>query len=499
MRKIFIAASAACLLFLNCTKNDLQEEQNASQTLSKAAPVLDGGMFEGTTNYIVLIRQQAISDQLLQKVAAIGQIKTELKELGLIMASSSNPNFEKELEKLPEVQNVVRDIRLNWLKGSMREDKVVELDASQMANETLESSASLGLSGLNPLVPLQWSLLSVDAKGAYQAGYKGAGAVVAVLDGGFHLNHPDLRDNVISSISFVPGQAAQMANLNQFSHGSHVAGIIAASDNNIGIAGIAPAAKLRLVKVLGDNGSGDFGWVIQGIYYAAEQGVDIINMSLGAVLPRNGQFIDDNGTPDDPTDDVKISETKEIQDLIVAMNRAFQYARKKGCLTIVSAGNSGMYVTGQGQGTSYPANCVDVVTIAANAPNDWAMDQNTSLFMPSSYTNHGSSLISLAGPGGDFDGSSANATVNGITRPSYVFDMVLSLSNAAGYGWAAGTSMSCPAASGVAALIVGKYGGNITPAQLESKLKNASVDLGASGKDAYFGNGQVNAANAVQQ
>ena len=262
-----------------------------------------------------------------------------------------------------------------------------------------------------------------------------------------------------------------------FSHGTHVSGIIAASDNNIGVAGIAPAAKLMLVKVLGDNGSGAFSWIIQGVYYAANEGADVINMSLGGLLPRNGQFIDNNGTPNDPTDDVKVSETKEVQDLITSLNRAFQYARKKGSLAIVAAGNDGIYITGQGQGTFYPANCVDVVTIAANSPNDWALNENTSLFVPSSYTNYGSSLISLAGPGGDFDASTTPATVIGITRPSYVFDMVLSAGSSTGYSWAAGTSMACPAASGVAALLVGKYNGDISTSQLESKLKSSAVDF----------------------
>jgi subtilisin family serine protease len=59
--------------------------------------------------------------------------------------------------------------------------------------------------------------------------------------------------------------------------------------------------------------------------------------------------------------------------------------------------------------------------------------------------------------------------------------------------------MACPAASGVAALIVGKYGGNISPAQLEAKLKASAVDHGTPGKDEYFGHGQVNAANAIRQ
>lgn len=256
-----------------------------------------------------------------------------------------------------------------------------------------------------------------------------------------------------------------------------------------------------MVKVLGDNGRGQFGWIMQGVLYAADQGADIINMSLGAFIPRNGKFIDDGGTPNDPSDDVVVNEAKEIQELITALNRAFQYARKKGSLSIAAAGNSAMYVEGQGQGSFYPANCVGVVSVAANAPLGWALNTNTTaLYDPSSFTNFGSSLISLAGPGGDFDyPTNESATVIGITRPVWVFDMILSAGSSTSYSWAAGTSMACPAVSGVAALIAGKYNGELTPAQLEAKLKASAVDLGAAGTDDYFGKGQVNAGNAILQ
>ena len=497
MRKVALAATVAAILLTNCMKKDVRQNALSSPTevpaLSSSASQVNP---DGSSDYLILCKAQAIPVGLLEKISAIGSVKKSIGELGIVVASSSNPNFESELEKLSGVQSVLPDLKLNWLKSTIQQDQVVDLANDGSPSEQLETSATLGLSGTNPFVPLQWSLLSVNAKGAYQAGYKGAGAVVAVLDGGFHLNHPDIKDNIISSISFVPGETAQMANLNGFSHGSHVAGIIAASDNNIGIAGIAPSAKLKLVKVLADGGSGAWSWIIEGIYYAADQGVDIINMSLGAAIPRNGKFIDDGGTPNDPSDDVVINEAREVQDLITAMNRAFQYARRKGCLTIVAAGNSSMYVTGQGQGTFYPANCVDVLAIAANAPTNWALNQNTSLFDPASYTNFGASLIDFGGPGGDGDGSNTPATIIGITRPAWVFDLVLSVGTSTSYTWTAGTSMACPAASGVAALIAGKYGGNITNTQLESKLQRSAVNLGAR---EYYGHGQVNAANAIQQ
>ncbi|RPD48777.1 S8 family peptidase [Paracnuella aquatica] len=497
MRKLAIAASAASIFLVNCTKSDLQTQTGVEETASSTAA--SGKMLAATKDYIVITKQASVPDALLAKIGAHGTVKKAMGELGLVMVSSSDLDFEAKVEKLPEVHNAVPDIRLNWLNSTVQMDKVIEMTEADAPTEALETSATLGLSGTNPFVPAQWSLLSVDAKGAFQAGYKGSGAVVAVLDGGFHLQHLDIKDNIIEAVSFVPGQAAQMANPNAFSHGTHVAGIIAASDNNIGTVGIAPSAKLHLVKVLGDNGSGAWSWIINGVYHAANKGVDIINMSLGGAVPRNGKFIDDGGTPNDPSDDVVINEAREVQDLIIAMNRSFQYARKKGALTIVAAGNDAMYVTGQGQGTFYPANCTDVVTISSNAPQDWVLNLNAPLTIPSSFTNFGASLIDLAGPGGDFDGSLTPVSFIG-TRPSYVYDMVLSpAAGTTSYSWAAGTSMACPAASGVAALIVGKYGGNISPAELETKLKNAAATVSYPNANQYFGRGHVNAANAVKQ
>jgi subtilisin family serine protease len=106
----------------------------------------------------------------------------------------------------------------------------------------------------------------------------------------------------------------------------------------------------------------------------------------------------------------------------------------------------------------------------------------------------------LGAPGGGFEGSSTMVNLLGIEAPSFVFDLVLSAGGGATrYYFGVGTSQASPAAAGVAALIVGKYGGKLSPAQLESKLKSSAVDMGKPGKDKYFGHGQVNAANAVRQ
>lgn len=505
MKQLKTLFAAGCTLFaLSCQKSNVTDTASPNRS--------SGARSKAVQSYVILSRTNSVSQQLLAQATAAGTVTASLPELGIILANSTDPAFAANLKKLSEVQNVVPDIRMNWLpseelKTSSRvvTESDIHAEAQQTGepskDATLYTSAGLGLSGTNPYVPWQWSLQAVNAKEAFTHGYKGSGATVAVLDAGFHLENPDLSPNIADAVSFVPTEPAQAGAA--WSHGTHVAGIVAAADNNWGVSGIAPAARLLLVKVLDDEGNGSFGWLIEGVYYAATHGANIINMSLGATISRDGKFTDADGNPD--------HDAKSIQDLIVALNRAFQFAKANDVLSIAAAGNEGEYITGQGQGSHYPSACADVLAVAATGPINWVLDTypqyySASFYTPASFTNYGTSLISFAAPGGNIsDKSYGNVVSFGsgstgyIQLPIYGFDFVLSDATTTGLIWAAGTSQATPAVSGVAALIAGKYNGKISPAQLTSKLKASSTDLGPSGRDAYYGWGYVNAGAAVQQ
>lgn len=108
---------------------------------------------------------------------------------------------------------------------------------------------------------------------------KGEGVKVAVIDTGCDLNHHDLKENMLEGKNFVEiGQPPMDRN----GHGSHVAGTIAASDNNLGMVGVAPKAKIIPIKALGDKGGGSLDDVCKGIDWACRNGADIITMSLGS-------------------------------------------------------------------------------------------------------------------------------------------------------------------------------------------------------------------------
>ena len=107
---------------------------------------------------------------------------------------------------------------------------------------------------------------------------RGRGIKVAVLDTGIDWTHPDLAANVKGSVSFVPGQTP----MDGHGHGTHCAGTIGAGINGHGVVGVAPEAWLYGVKVLANNGSGQFSWIIAGINWAIQNRIQVVSMSLGA-------------------------------------------------------------------------------------------------------------------------------------------------------------------------------------------------------------------------
>lgn len=111
---------------------------------------------------------------------------------------------------------------------------------------------------------------------------RGRGVKVAVLDTGCDSDHPDLKARIIGGRNFTDDDEGDPEIFKDYNgHGTHVAGTIAAAENEDGVVGVAPEADLLIIKVLNKQGSGQYDWIVQGIYYAIEQQADIISMSLG--------------------------------------------------------------------------------------------------------------------------------------------------------------------------------------------------------------------------
>ncbi|MFN8376954.1 MAG: S8 family serine peptidase [Anaerolineae bacterium] len=421
-------------------------------------------------SYLILSNGNSFPRNLATQIAAAGgTITRTIPEVGIIVATSSNPNFSRSISG---VRSVIANAVVQW----------TDPNEQIILDEDFGNPPSSGDNDTR--FNLQWGHDAVNAVEAWNAGQFGHGVRVAVLDSGIDADHPDIAPNLNTALStsFVPGEGYDVHPGLYFNHGTHVAGTIGAADNGVGIIGVAPQVELVAVKVLSEySGSGSFEGVIAGIIYAASPAVDadIINMSLGGVLPRSG-FVDDDGT---------VVGANEVSELVVAINRAVAYAYQQGTTVIVSAGNDAIDRDHDANTWVLPADAPHAITIAATAPVGWALDPTTNLNVPTSYTNFGRSRIDFAAPGGDIWDAvpASNCTVAGVTRPCYVFDLVFSAVSG-GYGWAGGTSMAAPHVSGVAAIIIGENGGSMSPAHVEQALRARAV---GQGNDPYLGAGVV--------
>jgi lantibiotic leader peptide-processing serine protease len=441
--------------------------------LASIATLAASGAAHAAT-YIVTANAQSLDDRLASRIeAAGGTITARLPQIGVAIVESSDAGFAARAAGVSGVRSAAADVTLQFA-------------VPEPQGEISESFANPPNSGDNDrFFDLQWGHAAIDAAGAWNQGYRGAGVRVAVLDSGVFCAHADIAPNLIAaeSTSFVAGESYCNTSAAQSSHGTHVAGTIAAADNGLGTIGVAPEAKLIAVKVLSAaTGSGGFAGIIQGIVYAADHGADVINMSLGTDLPR-GAGADSN----------------DIAELVNATKRAVQYARSQNALIVAAAGNDGRDLDHDASLVSFPAQLPGVLSISSTAPVAWAKAPDTTfLDNRASYTNYGQSAISFSAPGGDFvyPGNEA-CTLRGVTVPCWVFDMVMSTTRTGFYGWNAGTSMAAPHVSGVAALIIGKNGGEMDPAAVERILRASAEDLGKPGNDDTHGAGRVNANRAV--
>lgn len=192
----------------------------------------------------------------------------------------------------------------------------------------LVSAPGLQAATNDPLFAAQWGLSQVRAERAW-ATSRGAGVVIAVVDSGVQLDHPDLSGQVIPGNTFLGCGPAGCGNGDWLSgpaerrasaspHGTHVAGIAAAATGNgFGIAGTAPGAKVLAVKVLDETG-GSFTDLALGIRYAADRGAKVVNLSLGA--PPGSQVLSLTGSMSEVT-------------------AAIAYANSKGSVVVAAAGN----------------------------------------------------------------------------------------------------------------------------------------------------------------
>ncbi len=304
----------------------------------------------------------------------------------------------------------------------------------------------------------QWGMTIVNAPQAWDVTTGRADVVIAILDTGADLSHPDLVGQFWVNEDEIPGNAldddhnGKVDDINGWrfchlgstpvesndvqddhGHGTHVAGIVAARGNNaLGVAGIAWGCRLMIVKVLDRNGDGWYSDLAAGLIYATDNGARIVNLSLGG--PSDMQVLRD----------------------------AVDYARSRGVLIVAAAGN----IVGSSHSVLYPAAYEYERVLAIAATDESDRRAGFSCYGPQ---------VDLAAPG----------------------SLIYSTCLGGGYCYKSGTSMATPLVSGLAALLWSLHPG-YTPEQVRERLIDTALDIESTGWDQYTGWGRVDAGEAIR-
>jgi serine protease len=308
----------------------------------------------------------------------------------------------------------------------------------------------------------QWHLRTIHADRAWLKS-KGAGVVVAVVDTGVDLSHPDLRGRLLKGEDLVdPGTSAD----DQQGHGTFMAGLIAADTGNAeGVASVAPLAKILPIRVLDANGTGDPRVVARGIDDGVTMGARVINLSLaqealgGSGLPSGNLFNSNE------------------------MDRAITSAARSGVLVVAAAGNN--FSSGGASTPAYHTTEPGVLVVGASTKSDRRARY-------SDYGGRQGDGLDVLAPGG---GSSSNPSTASCQSNSPVVSTWWNKSTGdSAYGAGCGTSMAVAQVSGIAALLIARGYSNVSAAE---RIRHTAVDLYQPGWDPESGWGRVDAAAAV--
>ncbi|MEU0090181.1 S8 family serine peptidase [Kribbella sp. NPDC006257] len=431
-------------------------------------------------NYVVNTKATGFHVKRVEQAvkAAGGTVVSSYNQIGVVVAQSTNPDFRTDVKKGRngrEVQSV----------GATRTAAVSEGPVgSASAQLTTAKSLMAGDAGpvADPRESEQWDMQQIKADQAHNITDGSRRVLVGINDSGVDDTHPDLapnfdaRDSVNCVNNGVPDTTAGAWRPTTSSHGTHVAGTVAAARNGIGIVGVAPGVRIASVKVVNDDGFIYPEYAICGWIWAAQHHMDVTNHSY-YIDPWTFWCKDDG-------DQGAVQES---------VRRAVEFATKKGVLSVAAAGNSNYDLANKTTDDSSPDdsttvtrqidnNCVDMPT---ELPGVITVASTTQTRVKSGFSNFGLNKIDVAAPG-----SSILSTLPG-----------------GGYGTMSGTSMASPHVTGVAALMKSAHPW-WTPRDLEKALRNEADDTacpttpdarctGTTANNAFFGEGIADALDAV--
>ncbi|MBU8878137.1 S8 family serine peptidase [Bacillus sp. FJAT-29790] len=427
-----------------------------------------------------------------------GAVERVIPEIGIIEVASTDQTFLSKVKQDTNIQSAGRELEayletdpddaVNFAPGTPNGEKV-----------TLDTNAA-------SYWDKQWDMQRLTHEGdSYNLNKGNHDTVVAVVDTGIDFSHPDLKENadLAGSKTFVPGTKDAW---DQNGHGTHVAGSIAANGK---VKGVGPDLTVRAYRVFGATGGAQQSWITDAIVAAANDGVAVINMSIGG-WRWMAQNLDEKGDSAS----------------MVAYHRAVQYAIQKGVTVVVSAGNDSKNLNDlhdmqaywketygidiKGPSRVVPAQIPGVITVSSS--NEWS---NKSIAFYSNYGN----VIDVAGPGGDngplYDSLyRQNPAGNYLDKRDYTYRTLSTYptypvagGNATtqfsdgqwhGYSYLHGTSMAAPKVAGVAGVIKAAHP-EYNPSQVAAAIRKSSIDFGKVGNDPLYGSGEANIYNFLSK
>ncbi|MBT2405153.1 MULTISPECIES: S8 family serine peptidase [unclassified Streptomyces] len=438
--------------------------QSAPAKAKAAAPTSQSATWVAGTRAYLVITAPGDSSAVRSAITANGgTVFSNYDSIGVIVAHSASGSFATTMRGVSGVQQV----------GATRTSDV----PADAYNPALPANPTQATTPTGEPVRADMSQIKADQAWAVTTG--SSSVKVGILDTGMDDQHQDLAPNfnAADSVSCAYGKADTRTGAwrDVDSHGTHVAGTIAAAKNGKGVIGVAPSVKISAVRVAEPGNSFFFAEnTICGFVWAGDHGFKVTNNSY---YTDPWQF----NCPDN-VDQAAIIE---------GVKRAQAYAESKGSLQVAAAGNENYDLAHKTTDSASPNDstpttrtitnaCLDiptelpgVVTVAANGTGT----------TKASFSNFGQGVIDVAAPGSD-----VYSTVPG-----------------GKYGSKSGTSMATPHVVGVAALLASTNPG-ITPAQLRDKLATQANDIacpsdsrctGTTANNAFFGEGQVDALKAV--
>jgi subtilisin family serine protease len=448
------AAGCAALLVTACG----DDGPTAPPSHPASSPVLAATLTPVPGRYIVITRPGVAGGVTAAAQAYPDQVERSHAAAGIVMMRDLTGDQVTRLAAMPGVEQVVQDQSLQWIP-----DAAAIFSDVRQATANGPAAQGTDQSGAQ-FFPFQWNMRQIQAPAAWNATPGGLGRMVCILDSGVDPGHLDLNGKVdlAASASMVAAEPF-IEDLNL--HGTFVSALV--SSRGIAMASVAPDARLCAVKVLGVSGSGSFGDIINGIIFAAGNGSDVINMSLGAYVDRAAA-----GVPA----------------LLDALQRAINIAADRGVMVVTSSGNDGINLDEDAPTLAHiPSQLRNVISVGATAPVN---QQNFDLI--TSYSNFGGRTgLHMVAPGGDL--VAGGTTIDLVLSACSRFNVSFNCTAGNNYLFGAGTSFASPLVAGAGA-VVESQGGGMGPGELAGCLVQSSDGLTPA---RIYGAGRLNVASAA--